>query len=238
MYASFPVYDQYCGATVLVNGQPVGRDPLQGENGTVFLGQVTEGQRLTVELCSAGEQLALAGWRFAVEVPAALQAACAELAQGGISLQSWGSGYLKGSLTAGPGASALFTSIPYEKGWSVWVDGQPVQPYAALGSLLAAPLTPGAHTVELRFVPRGSGGPCAQLWQRRGDRRLVLADGSAEKSALPAPDPAVSQRCAPAFLARDPWAPFVTSAKSAKFICIFLTKEYRCLTIRNVLVWV
>ena len=155
LYASFPVYDQYCGATVLVNGQPVGETLLQGENGTVFLGQVTEGQRLTVELCSAGEQLALAGWRFAVEVPAALQAACAELAQGGISLQSWGSGYLKGSLTAGPGASALFTSIPYEKGWSVWVDGQPVQPYAALGSLLAAPLTPGAHTVELRFVPPG-----------------------------------------------------------------------------------
>ena len=167
LYANFPVYDQYCGASVLVDGQPVGETLLQGENGTLLLGAVTTGQRLTVELRSAGGQLALGGWHFAVERTAALQAACGELAQGGLSLQAWGSGYLKGSLTAGPGAAALFTSIPYEEGWRVWVDGQPVQPYPALDSLLAAPLTPGFHTVELRFTPPG-------LWAG-----LALALGSA-----------------------------------------------------------
>lgn len=167
LYANFPVYDQYCGASVLVDGQPVGETLLQGENGTLLLGAVTAGQRLTVELRSAGGQLALGGWHFAVERTAALQAACGELAQGGLSLQAWGSGYLKGVLTAGPGAAALFTSIPYEEGWRVWVDGQPVQPYPALDSLLAAPLTPGFHTVELRFTPPG-------LWAG-----LALALGSA-----------------------------------------------------------
>ncbi|WP_418665945.1 YfhO family protein [Allofournierella sp.] len=157
LYASFPVYDQYCGAQVLVDGRLVGETLTQSQNGTLFLGQVTTGQRLTVELRSAGEQLALAGWHFAVQRPAALAAACGELAQGGLSVKSWGGGYVKGSITAGPGTTALFTSIPCEEGWRVWVDGQPVQPFKALNSLLAAPLSPGTHTVELRFVPPGLG---------------------------------------------------------------------------------
>lgn len=155
LYAHFPVYDQYCGAQVFAGGQARGEALTQSENGTVFLGQVTAGQRLTVELRSAGSELSLAGWHFALEQPGALQAACSELAAGGLALEAFGSGYLKGSLTAGPGTTALFTSIPYEKGWHLLIDGQKAEPYPALNALLAAPLTPGSHTVELYFIPPG-----------------------------------------------------------------------------------
>ncbi|MDY3052259.1 MAG: YfhO family protein [Ndongobacter sp.] len=44
----------------------------------------------------------------------------------------------------------LFT-IPYDKGWSAEVDGQPVTPFSALEALLAIPVSPGAHTIKLRY---------------------------------------------------------------------------------------
>ena len=44
----------------------------------------------------------------------------------------------------------LFTSIPYDPGWHIIVDGEEIQPIAVVDStFLAAQLTPGHH--ELHF---------------------------------------------------------------------------------------
>lgn len=49
----------------------------------------------------------------------------------------------------------LYTSIPYEKGWTVYVDGKEtaVTPFA--DTMLAIPLAAGEHTIELRYSPDG-----------------------------------------------------------------------------------
>ncbi len=49
----------------------------------------------------------------------------------------------------------LFTSIPYEKGWRVTVNGRPVKPCAIGGGLIGVPLGKGKNTVELQFTVRG-----------------------------------------------------------------------------------
>lgn len=49
----------------------------------------------------------------------------------------------------------LLFSIPNEAGWHVSVDGDAVEPATAIGCVIAVELEPGAHTVELRFIPRG-----------------------------------------------------------------------------------
>ncbi len=50
----------------------------------------------------------------------------------------------------------LFTTIPYEKGWTVYVDGAEVTPEVVVcDALMAIPLTAGKHTVELKFFPAG-----------------------------------------------------------------------------------
>ncbi len=66
-----------------------------------------------------------------------------------------------------PGDRYLFTSIPDEKGWEVFIDGQraeftdPDDPtktvnyLIALDSLLTVPLTKGTHTIEFRFTTAG-----------------------------------------------------------------------------------
>lgn len=68
---------------------------------------------------------------------------------------------LTGTVTANEG-QVLFTSIPYEDGWSVYVDGErgEVQPLAD-GAFLGVSLSEGEH--EVRFVYNAPG-RCAGIW--------------------------------------------------------------------------
>ncbi len=52
-------------------------------------------------------------------------------------------------------AGVLFTSIPYDEGWTVRVDGQEVETFAAGDAMLAFDLAAGEHTVEITFFPSG-----------------------------------------------------------------------------------
>ena len=49
----------------------------------------------------------------------------------------------------------LFTTIPTEKGWKVYVDGVETEYKEAVNALIAVPLTEGKHTVELKFTTAG-----------------------------------------------------------------------------------
>nr|HPQ48049.1 YfhO family protein [Clostridia bacterium] len=49
----------------------------------------------------------------------------------------------------------LFTTIPYEKGWHIKVNGEKAQPIEILDSLMAVELNEGTNTVEMRFIPPG-----------------------------------------------------------------------------------
>lgn len=51
---------------------------------------------------------------------------------------------------------ALFTSIPYEEGWTAVVDGRRVGIEACLdNTLMTIPISKGQHTIELSFFPAG-----------------------------------------------------------------------------------
>lgn len=50
----------------------------------------------------------------------------------------------------------LYTSVPYSKDWTLYVDGQKAEITPVLGNaFIGTVLTAGEHTVELRFIPRG-----------------------------------------------------------------------------------
>lgn len=61
---------------------------------------------------------------------------------------------LEGMITMNT-AGYLFTSIPYEKGWTAYVDGIMVNTTAFQDSFLMVPLTPGTHQVTLTYTPEG-----------------------------------------------------------------------------------
>lgn len=49
----------------------------------------------------------------------------------------------------------LYTSIPYEKGWAAYVDGQAVETVILGGAFVGVPVAAGDHNLELRYVPQG-----------------------------------------------------------------------------------
>lgn len=49
----------------------------------------------------------------------------------------------------------LFTSIPYEKGWTITINGEKIKAIETIDSLMAFKLSSGQQNIELRFIPHG-----------------------------------------------------------------------------------
>ncbi len=49
----------------------------------------------------------------------------------------------------------LYTSIPYEKGWTAYVDGEETEITAVGGSVIAFELKEGEHEITLKYIPNG-----------------------------------------------------------------------------------
>lgn len=63
--------------------------------------------------------------------------------------------YLAGDVTQVQGRHYLYTSIPYNKGWQVKVDGKAVKTEKVFGSMLAFQLNPGHHKIEANYIAPG-----------------------------------------------------------------------------------
>ena len=62
---------------------------------------------------------------------------------------------ISGSITA-KYEDMLFTSIPYDKGWSVQVNGEKILPEKFAGSLIAIPLDEGENKIKMTYSAGGS----------------------------------------------------------------------------------
>ena len=49
----------------------------------------------------------------------------------------------------------LFLSMPYEKGWTVYVDGEKTETMPVLHSMMGAKVSAGHHTITLEYMPEG-----------------------------------------------------------------------------------
>lgn len=49
----------------------------------------------------------------------------------------------------------MFLSIPYEKGWSIYVDGEKTETVKTIHAMLGAKLSAGTHDIRIVYVPEG-----------------------------------------------------------------------------------
>ena len=71
-----------------------------------------------------------------------------------LNVESWSDTKIKGTVTAQKDG-LLMTSIPYEKGWSVKVDGKKVEVLSVADALCAVELTAGEHEIVFSYIPAG-----------------------------------------------------------------------------------
>ncbi|MBE6876690.1 MAG: hypothetical protein E7496_08260 [Ruminococcus sp.] len=73
---------------------------------------------------------------------------------GGMTLTSFADTSLSGTVNASQGGM-LYLSIPYEEGWSVWVDGQKSELFPVMGAMSGVNLSSGTHQISLKYSPKG-----------------------------------------------------------------------------------
>lgn len=62
---------------------------------------------------------------------------------------------IKGTVNSSDSKNVLYTSIPYDEGWTVSIDGKEVPKIKLLDSLIGVNVPNGVHEVEFKFVPEG-----------------------------------------------------------------------------------
>ena len=66
----------------------------------------------------------------------------------------WTDDHLTGTISTRDENSTILTTIPYDSGWKIYVDGKAVDTYKCLDALIAFDIdTAGEHTVELKYRP-------------------------------------------------------------------------------------
>ena len=115
------------------------------------LGYLEAGTEVELKSLTTGENMDATVYSFSYEV---LGEITDMLSGRAMELDKWRDGYVKGKITAGSDA-VLFTSIPYDPGWKVKVDGKRIETEKSFSAFLGIPLTAGDHEIEMRFVPEG-----------------------------------------------------------------------------------
>lgn len=80
--------------------------------------------------------------------------AYAELSDEMMQITDYSSTVIEGTITAEEDGMCII-SVPYEKGWTVRVDGRKKDIQLLEDCMIAVPLSEGEHQIELKFVPNG-----------------------------------------------------------------------------------
>ena len=74
--------------------------------------------------------------------------------QGTLEIDSWSEDHITGSINASKDG-IMFTTISWEPGWTIKVDGVKTEPVKVCDALIGVPLTAGEHEIEMSFFPEG-----------------------------------------------------------------------------------
>ena len=112
---------------------------------------------------------------YALDIPA-LEDAANDLKQNGWDPKNYGAKSASAKVTATGKKQVLFTTIPYDEGWAVWVDGEPKEPLLLCGAFLGVMLEPGEHEVTVNYTAPGFDIGC---WITLGTACLLILIGAA-----------------------------------------------------------
>lgn len=83
----------------------------------------------------------------------AFKSAISKLSVSQFEIENYTEDHFKGKIDIKEGHEVVLTTIPYDKGWKVYVDGETVETYEALDALMAFDAGVGEHTLEMRYLP-------------------------------------------------------------------------------------
>lgn len=149
------------------------------------LGHYRIGEKVDVKLLLNQDEIKIDSYEFYYEDLKELAAWYEDAVDTKCQLNKITSSHLKGSINVASGDEMIVFSIPYEKEWTVKVDGEKTDTYEILDCLMAIDVSEGPHTIELTYIPKGIilGTPVSAvfilifigmaIWQKRKDIAVV-----------------------------------------------------------------
>ena len=142
----------YKWGEVYVDGVFKGNYFTSETNCLLYLGELTAGKSVTLTIRSSG--FSYSSPEVCVLDTDALSRACLALSERGLEVESYGPGWVNGRINAGEGS--MFTSIPYDKGFTVKIDGEKIQTYAGFDTFLCFDVPEGAHEIRITYSAPGA----------------------------------------------------------------------------------
>ena len=143
-------------AEYYLNGTLIGQYFVREESGYLCLGNYREGDncKVSFKLGDGGIYIRQRTDYFYMMDQEVYDRLIDVLSTGGLMLEDATDDYFYGKITVSEGYETILTTIPYDRGWNITVDGEEIEGYETLDALLAFDLSPGEHTIMLRYMPR------------------------------------------------------------------------------------
>lgn len=128
--------------------------------GTLHVGKLEENESVKMELTVAGKdglyyvQEDYVDSYFYSLNEELYRSAFSSLQKNGLVIKKFSEHRFEGTIVATEDKPTVMTTIPFDEGWQVKVDGKAVEVYETLDALLAFDVGPGEHTVEMRYMPK------------------------------------------------------------------------------------
>lgn len=139
-------------ATITVHGEPIEVKPKR--SAVLDLGILEEGDQVAVTVTHNGSSSGYFDTTLVAFDGLAFEQMIRPLKGQGLEISNFSDRKIVGSVTANE-AGYLYTSIPYEEGWRVKVDGEKVEPVAFADALIMVPIAAGNHAIVFTYWPEG-----------------------------------------------------------------------------------
>lgn len=159
LYAFFPtIYQRKCNIWLKADGWDITNYAFldyffTGDFYSILdLGTYEPEQKLKMRMTLANQEAIFSDVLFYQLDMNAFEEVITELKKGEWNIDTHTDTYLSGKVNAEKDG-ILFTTIPYEPGWTITVDGTEVEPVKLIDSLIGIELSAGEHTVTMKFRP-------------------------------------------------------------------------------------
>ena len=166
LYMYFPtVYERNCNVWVQDEATyQTAQEPMDfagqffvGDNYSILkLGDFTEGQtiRVRVTIDNKDNEAFWKDYIFCSFDYETFAKDCEKLQSQVMQVTKFEDTYVEGTAEAEEDGQYLFTTIPYEEGWTIKVNGKEVKQEKALNSLIMIPLEKGTNEITFKFLPK------------------------------------------------------------------------------------
>ena len=123
--------------------------------GVENIGVVEKGENVTVDVTfESGNSGDITAYIYYLD-QAKWDGAYSMLSKNTLDITEFKDTHFKGTIDAGEGG-VMVTSIPYDKGWKLYVDGKRRSTSNLTADcLISTQLTAGVHEIEMKFMPQG-----------------------------------------------------------------------------------